>query len=140
MANRSKSDEIPFFSVPREVYLNKRLDRSAILLFLLIDRLNLSSRGCFASNGYLACILNTTITNIQQSLNRLIAEGYVEKKYFEGRLRMIRINKKYPEIHQELLEKQSIDFSNFLKERKEKTAKKNVTNEKRVIRKTKENN
>ncbi len=133
-----KKGKIPDFIIPPEVALNKHLDKSAILLFSVIERLDHPESGCFASSKYLSNVLNTSITNIQQTINRLIAEGYVKEKTFEGRRRIIRINKNYPEIHRKLIKEITAKIKNqdCMEKIAETFSPEKSTEEKQQIRKT----
>lgn len=98
-----------YLAIPVEVFLNKNLDKTSILLFPVIDMLDNSRDHCYASNAYLANLLNTSPWNISTSLSLLIEQGYVEQVSFDGRKRVIKINKgfrdKYKYLRDELDDK-----------------------------------
>lgn len=102
-----------YFTNPVEVSLNKNLDRTSLLLFPLIDMLDNSKQHCYASNAYLANLLNTTPWNISTSLALLIEQGYVEQVSFDGRKRVIKINKDFLEKYKHLREEIDDKISGF---------------------------
>jgi len=89
-------------TVPIEVLLNKELDKTCCFLFPLIKLLDNSQRHCFASNFYLSQLLNTSEHNISNSVSLLIKQGYVDLVSFDGRTRVIKINKDYLTTHHHL--------------------------------------
>ena len=80
------------FYIPVEVQLNPDLDLpSAKPLFALIQMLDHSEQHCFASNEFLALVLNLKERQISASLSALIELGYVEVLSFDGRKRVMKI-------------------------------------------------
>ena len=90
------------FTIPIEVALNKKLDRTCLLLFSLITKLDNSRTHCFASNAYLASLLNTYPNTISISISTLIEQDYVEQVSFDGRRRVIKIKEDFKVIHNHL--------------------------------------
>lgn len=93
-----------YLTLPVEVFLNKNLDKTSLLLFPVIDLLDNSWKHCFASNQYLARILNTSERNITASMSLLIEQKYVDQVSFNGRKRIVKINKDFLETYKNLRE------------------------------------
>lgn len=80
--------------IPIELISDERLNWTDRPLFAVIKLFDMKNH-CFASNQYLARILNLSEITISNSINRLIEFGYVEKVSFDGRRRVIKINDSY---------------------------------------------
>ena len=91
-----------FLSIPTEVFLNKKLDKTCILLFQIINMLDNKKTHCFASNDYLASLLNGSPHTISLSIATLIEQGYIEKVSFDGRVRILRVKEDYLETWSEM--------------------------------------
>lgn len=100
------------FVIPIEVGLNKKLDKTCCLLFSLINMLDNYQKHCFASNAYLANLLDVAINTVSGSISTLIEQGYIEQISFDGRKRTIRINPEYKELHKNLKEESDNRITN----------------------------
>ncbi len=76
--------------IPVEIWQDKRLTALDKTILMEIDSLDLSDKGCFASNQYLASFCHCTIRKITDSISKLIRYGYIERQNFDGRSRILR--------------------------------------------------
>ena len=79
--------------LPRELYLNTELTWTEKILLIEIDSLDNNEKGCFASNKYLGQFLNKSAKTIANTISRLIRLGYINRIFFDGHNRGLRINK-----------------------------------------------
>ena len=77
--------------IPREVYLDDRLNWNERILLCEIDALD-ANGSCFASNAYFAKFLGIAEANVSRAISRLKELGYVEQVSFDGRKRVLKSN------------------------------------------------
>lgn len=80
-----------YCNIPVEVYANRELSKTCILVYSLIHSLDDPKKHCWASNGYLAAVLGVSADTIGASISILKKEGYIEVLSFDGRTRTIKI-------------------------------------------------
>ena len=76
--------------IPREVWLDDRLNMLDKGILTEIDSLDMGENGCFASNEYLAKFCQCSVTKVSTSISRLIELGYVRVASFDGRKRFLK--------------------------------------------------
>ena len=76
--------------IPREVYLDNRLNALDKIILVEIDSLDNGEEGCFASNKYLADFCQCSQTKVSNSISKLIKCGYIETVGFDGRTRNLK--------------------------------------------------
>ena len=76
--------------IPKEVYLDNRLNALDKIILVEIDSLDNGDAGCFASNKYLADFCQCSQTKVSTSIAKLIKFGYVEVSGFDGRTRSLK--------------------------------------------------
>ena len=76
--------------IPKEVWLDERLDAITKILLCEIDSLDSSEDGCYASNEYLANFCGCSVSKVSSSISTLIKLGYLKIKKFDGRTRYIK--------------------------------------------------
>lgn len=76
--------------IPREVWLDDRLNMLDKGILTEIDSLDMGENGCFASNEYLAKFCQCSVTKVSTSISRLIELGYVMVASFDGRKRFLK--------------------------------------------------
>lgn len=64
-------------TVEMQIVLDKDLTNTAKLLYTIITSLAKTNNTCFASNFYLAKLLNTTTRQVQRCLELLKNKGYI---------------------------------------------------------------
>lgn len=117
--------------IPREVYLDNRLNALDKIILVEIDSLDNGEEGCFASNKYLADFCQCSQTKVSNSISKLIKCGYIETVGFDGRTRNLksRLTKfnnqpyKICEADSQILQHNNIDNNidnNIIKEKKKK--------------------
>ena len=73
--------------IPKEIWLDERLNALDKIIFVEIDSLCSEERGCFASNKYLAEFCQCSETKISKAISKLIELGYLYVVSFNGRQR-----------------------------------------------------
>lgn len=76
--------------IPKEIWLDNRLNALEKCVFVEIDSLDSDDRGCFASNKYLAEFCGCSETKVSNAISKLISLGYVYTKSFDGRTRELK--------------------------------------------------
>lgn len=76
--------------IPREVYLDDRLNALDKIILVEIDSLDNGIDGCYASNKYLADFCQCSTTKVSNSISKLIKYGYIEAVAFDGRSRILK--------------------------------------------------
>lgn len=76
--------------IPKEVWLDERLNTIDKIILLEIDSLDAGDEGCYASNKYLAEFCKCTETTVSTSISKLIKYGYLEAVKFDGRKRYLK--------------------------------------------------
>lgn len=78
--------------IPKELYLDENLSWAEKILLVEIDSLDKDNNGCFASNEYLSKFLMLKEGTVANMIIKLIDNGYLIKKGFDGRKRYISVN------------------------------------------------
>ena len=73
--------------IPKEIWLDERLNALEKIIFVEIDSLCSDKRGCFASNSYLAQFCQCSETKISKAISKLIDLEYLYVVSFNGRQR-----------------------------------------------------
>lgn len=73
--------------IPKEIWLDERLNALDKIIFVEIDSLCSDERGCYASNQYLAEFCQCSETKISKAISKLIKLGYLYVVSFNGRQR-----------------------------------------------------
>lgn len=76
--------------IPKEVWLDTRLNALDKIILVEIDSLDNGKDGCFASNKYLAEFCQCSESKVSKSISTLIEFGYVYVASFNGRQRNLR--------------------------------------------------
>ena len=77
--------------IPKEIWLDKRLNALDKVILTEIDSLDSSERGCFASNKHIANFCQCSETKVSTSISKLIEYGYLYVQKFDGRQREFKI-------------------------------------------------
>lgn len=76
--------------IPREVWLDERLNALDKMILTEIDSLDQGERGCYASNKYIADFCQCSESKVSKSISVLIEYGYIYVKSFDGRQRELK--------------------------------------------------
>jgi hypothetical protein len=76
--------------IPREVWLDSRLNALDKIILTEIDSLDMSDKGCYASNKYIADFCQCSETKVSTAISKLIEYGYLIVKSFDGRQRILK--------------------------------------------------
>lgn len=94
--------------IPKEVWLDERLNTIDKIILLEIDSLDISESGCYASNKYLADFCQCAESSVSASINKLIKYGYLEVIKFDGRKRYLKSS--LPKFRRQPSKIQKADF------------------------------
>ena len=97
--------------IPKEIWLDERLNTIDKIILLEIDSLDSSDEGCYASNKYLANFCQCTETTISTSISKLIKLEYLEVIKFDGRKRYLK--SRLSKFERQTLKNLKADFKNF---------------------------
>lgn len=87
--------------IPKEVWLDTRLNALEKIILTEIDSLDSTERGCYASNQALAEFCQCSENKVSVAVSKLIELGYIYLQKFDGRTR---------ELKSRLTKKQSLPF------------------------------
>lgn len=76
--------------IPKEVWLDKRLNALEKVILVEIDSLDDEETGCYASNKYLAEFCQCSGSKVSTGVSKLIKLGYIYLKSFDGRQRVLK--------------------------------------------------
>lgn len=76
--------------IPKEIWLDARLNALDKVILTEIDSLDSSERGCFASNKHIADFCQCSETKVSTSISKLIEYGYLYVQKFDGRQRELK--------------------------------------------------
>lgn len=75
--------------IPAEVWLDERLNPLEKVILMEIDSLDCGEKGCYASNEYIAGFCQCSESKVAHAVTRLVEIGYVSRKSFDGRQRIL---------------------------------------------------
>lgn len=115
--------------IPKEVWLDTRLNALDKIILAEIDSLDMGEDGCWASNKYIADFCQCSETKVSTAISNLIAYGYLYVKSFDGRLRVLK--SRLSNFERQTLKKCEADFqklkqSNTKNKTNNKTKKKDI--------------
>lgn len=76
--------------IPKAVWLDTRLNALEKIILTEIDSLDMSDKGCYASNKYIADFCQCSETKVSTAISKLIDFGYVYVQSFDGRQRVLK--------------------------------------------------
>lgn len=76
--------------IPKEIWLDKRLNALDKIILAEIDSLDNDENGCFASNKYIAEFCGCSETKVSTAISKLIDFGYLSAVSFDGRQRKLK--------------------------------------------------
>lgn len=76
--------------IPKEVWLDARLNPLEKIILFEIDSLDKSDSGCFASNDYIAKFCQCSEWKVSNAITKLVELGYIRIAAFDGRHRTIK--------------------------------------------------
>lgn len=76
--------------IPREVWLDTRLNMLEKGILTEIDSLDMSEKGCYASNKHIAEFCQCSETKVSTAVSKLIDLGYIYVQSFDGRQRVLK--------------------------------------------------
>ena len=76
--------------IPKEIWLDKRLNALDKIILAEIDSLDNDESGCFASNKYIAEFCGCSETKVSTAVSKLIELGYLSAAGFDGRQRKLK--------------------------------------------------
>lgn len=90
--NKNMNDNRDFKGVwiPKEVWLDTRLNALEKVILIEIDSLDQGEKGCYASNEHLAKFCQCSKTKVSTAISKLIECGYLYIQNFDGRKRELK--------------------------------------------------
>jgi hypothetical protein len=76
--------------IPKEVWLDERLNPLEKVILFEIDSLDKTDSGCFASNEYIAKFCQCSEWKVSNAITKLVSLGYIRIAAFDGRKRTIK--------------------------------------------------
>lgn len=76
--------------IPKDVWLDTRLNALDKIILAEIDSLDQTDRGCFASNRHIADFCQCSETKVSTAISKLIKYGYLRVQSFDGRQRELK--------------------------------------------------
>ena len=76
--------------IPKEVWLDTRLNALEKVILTEIDSLDQGEKGCYASNDYLAEFCQCSKRKVSEAISKLIKCGYIYVQNFDGRKRELK--------------------------------------------------
>lgn len=76
--------------IPKEVWLDNRLNALEKVILMEIDSLDQGEKGCYASNEHLAEFCQCSKTKVSTAVSKLIECGYLYIQNFDGRKRELK--------------------------------------------------
>lgn len=111
--------------IPKEVWLDERLNALEKIILAEIDSLDSSDRGCWASNKHISDFCKCSETKVSTAISKLIEYGYLYVKSFDGRSRELKSS--LSNFERQTFKKCKADFQNL----KESNIYNNTSNNKR---------
>ena len=108
--------------IPKEVWLDARLNMLEKGILTEIDSLDMSESGCFASNRHIAEFCQCSETKVSTAISKLIELGYIYVKHFDGRQRILK--SRLSNFERQILKKSKAD----IKDLKESNTDNNTSN------------
>lgn len=111
--------------IPKEIYLDDRLNALEKILLAEIDSLDNDETGCIAGNNYLAEFCKCTETKVSIAIAKFKELGYVEQISFDGRHRVLKIKRQtLKNLKADIKKIKAININNNIDINKEKNIKK----------------
>lgn len=76
--------------IPKTVWLDTRLNALEKIILTEIDSLDMSDKGCYASNKYIAEFCQCSETKVSTAISKLVEYGYLYVQSFDGRQRVLK--------------------------------------------------
>lgn len=76
--------------IPKEVWLDNRLNALDKVILVEIDSLDNGESGCYAGNQYLSEFCQCSDRKVTDAISKLKELGYIEQSSFDGRNRILR--------------------------------------------------
>lgn len=88
--NMNESRDFKGVWIPKEVWLDTRLNALDKVILMEIDSLDQGENGCYASNEHLANFCQCSKTKVSTAISKLIECGYLYIQNFDGRKRELK--------------------------------------------------
>ena len=90
--NKNMNDNRDFKGIwiPKEVWLDTRLNALDKVILMEIDSLDQGEKGCYASNEHLSTFCQCSKTKVSTAISKLIECGYLYIQNFDGRKRELK--------------------------------------------------
>lgn len=115
--------------IPRTVWLDTRLNALDKIILTEIDSLDMSEKGCYASNKYIAEFCQCSETKVSTAISKLIKYGYLYVQSFDGRQRILK--SRLSNFERQDIKKCESDFEDL----KENNTKRDTSNNTEIYKK-----
>ena len=88
--NMNDNSDFKVVWIPKEVWLDTRLNALDKVILMEIDSLDQGEKGCYASNEHLATFCQCSKTKVSTAISKLIECGYLYIQNFDGRKRELK--------------------------------------------------
>lgn len=78
--------------IPAEIWLDDRLTMLEKGIFIEINTLDMSEKGCYASNRHIAEFCCCSERKVSETVSKLAELGYIRRQAFDGRQRKLKSN------------------------------------------------
>lgn len=97
--------------IPKEIWLDDRLNALEKMILMEIDSLDTDEKGCYATNDYIAEFCQCTSTKVSLAVKKLVELEYIEVVKFDGRRRLIK--SRLENNYKQTLKNLKADFKNI---------------------------
>lgn len=97
--------------IPKEVWIDTRLNMLEKGILTEIDSLDMSGKGCYASNKHIAEFCQCSETKVSTAISKLIDLGYLYVQSFDGRQRVLKSC--LSNFERQDIKKSKADFNNL---------------------------
>ncbi|MCM1328459.1 MAG: helix-turn-helix domain-containing protein [Ruminococcus sp.] len=97
--------------IPKEIWLDKRLNVLEKIILAEIDSLDNDEKGCYASNDYIAEFCGCSKTKASTAISKLIDLGCLSAVHFDGRKR--KLKSRLSKNERQTFKKCTADFQNL---------------------------
>lgn len=120
--------------IPKEVWLDERLNALDKVILTEIDSLDNGERGCYASNKHISEFCQCSETKVSTAISKLIKLGYLYVQKFDGRQRELK--SRLSNFERQNLKKCKSDFKNLKESNTNNNTLNNTENKKKERKKS----
>lgn len=104
MTDKAEDKKIKWVLIPGEVAFNRKLNRTDLMVWWIINALNSKKNTCYVTNEYISNLIHSNPQTISNSIKKLKVLKYIKQVGFDGRRRILVINNDFQEEYKDLIE------------------------------------